>query len=112
MHEQRNEEIAVCYVVEGKTLEECGQKFGITRERVRQILRKNGIFKAKKTQKVGLNTKGVVEEGRDVFLGINISESDKRALREEAERRGISMSRLSSDLLKGMLEKMKQETER
>lgn len=107
MNEQRDKEIVACYIG-GKTLEQCGQEFKITRERVRQILRKHGILKhARVKPKVGLDDGGVVKtDGRDEFLGVNISEGDKQALREEAERRGLSMSRLSSDFIKEMLAKL------
>jgi hypothetical protein len=48
-----------------------------------------------------------VKSDRDEFLGINISEADKTALREEAARRGISMSALTADLIKDMLKEVR-----
>jgi hypothetical protein len=100
----RNEKIVQCYV-DGCTLQECSARFGISHERVRQILRAAGVFKnfRAKQQQVGLQEGVVVSDNRDKFLGVNLSETDKAALKNEAERRGISMSMLTSDLIKEML---------
>lgn len=101
---ERNGAICRRYVA-GATLQEVSQEFLLSRERVRQILRKAGVFKGDRLRPSHLGLRdGVVESSaRDVFLGINISERDKVALRAEAERRGISMSALTSDLIKDML---------
>lgn len=98
-HVERNTEICRLYV-EGATLQEVGEGFKLSRERVRQILRKNGVYK---------KDRAVEKSGRDEFLGVNITESDKAALREEASRRGLSMSALTSDLIKDMLASLQQE---
>ena len=112
MHKQRNENICADYV-SGLTMEQCAEKYGLTKQRVRQILDKHDIgkeFRAK-PKEIGLKDGVVEDESRDVFLGINVSEADKNALREEAERRGLSMSRLSSDFLKEMLAGLRPEVE-
>lgn len=105
MGKERNDEICKLYTVDGMTTQQCAERFKISRERVRQILRKRGIYKKDRAEQkiLGLRN-GVVEStARDEFLGVNLSESDKLALRAEAERRGISMSMLTSDLIKEML---------
>lgn len=78
----------------GLTLQALGERFHISRERVRQILRRENVFK--KDRHIELS-------GRDQFLGINITEPVKLALREEAQRRGVSVSALSSETLSDML---------
>jgi hypothetical protein len=93
MAETRNETICREYRA-GKTLEELGKDHSISRERVRQILRKAGINK--QDRHVEVNT-------RDVFLGLHVSEDVKAALRVEADRRGVTMSELSNNTLSEML---------
>jgi len=44
----RRKEILELYTKQGKTMAEIGTKFGISRERVRQILKKLENFKEKK----------------------------------------------------------------
>lgn len=109
MHEERNQEMCQCYI-NGMTLQECGERFHISHERVRQILKQAGVFKNSraKQQNVGLKAGLVESDTRDEFLGINISETDKDALRAEAARRGLSMSKLSSDFIKEMLAGLKE----
>lgn len=68
-------------------------KYDLSHGRVRQILRKAGVY-----------TNHQVTTDREKFLGVNISEPVKTALKQEAERRGMSMSALTSDVLKEMLE--------
>lgn len=105
MFKERNDEICKLYTVEGLTTQQCAERFKISRERVRQILRRAGIYRKDRAEQkiLGLRN-GVVETAaRDEFLGVNLSESDKHALRAEAERRGVSMSSLTSDLIKEML---------
>ncbi len=76
----------------GETIESLREAYGISHERIYQILRKAGIPRRRQGA-----------EDRDQFLGVNLSESVKDALRAEALRRGISMSALSSDMLRDML---------
>lgn len=95
----RNNEIAKLYL-EGKTLEECGEIYRISRQRIKQILKKYGVWR-KRAESSDL---------RDELLGVTLSKADKLALREEAQRRGLSMSALTSDLIKEMLGRPKEET--
>lgn len=76
----------------GEPLEDLCAAFQLTRGRIYQILKEAGVPK----ERFG-------PEGRDQFLGVNLSEPVKDALRAEASRRGVSMSTLSSDLLRDML---------
>lgn len=108
MHEERNKEICTAFV-NGATVADCSEQFKLTRERVRQILRQAGVFGDSRVrpQTIGL-TEGLVQsDTRDEFLGVIVSEADKAALRAEALRRGLSMSRLSSDFIKEMLAGLK-----
>ena len=93
-HEERDAEICRLYK-NGLTLRALGEQFGLTHERVRQILRKAGAHEAYR--------KKAARRVRQAFLGVNISEGDKVALCQEAERRGISMSALTAELIKDML---------
>lgn len=90
--EARNLEICQMYL-SGASLAECGKKFGLKRQRIKQIVQAAGIWRARPK----------TSDGRDDFLGVNISESDKQALREEAARRGLSMSQLTAELIREML---------
>lgn len=78
---------------DGMTVQLLALQTGLSAERVRQVLRKAGVY----------NPQRQVTTDREKFLGVNISEPVKVALRQEAERRGLSMSSLTSDVLKGML---------
>lgn len=78
---------------DGATMEEIRRETGLSRQRVQQILRQNGLHKSDRK----------VTSDRDDFLGLNLSKPVKAALRKEAQRRGVSMSALSSDVLKDML---------
>lgn len=91
--ERRARDAEICQrYLSGLSLAESGRPFGIGRQRVKQIVQAAGVWRAaKKTN------------GRDEFLGVNISEEDKQALREEAARRGLSMSALTADLIRDML---------
>lgn len=94
---ERNEVICSRYT-SGETLQDIATSLKLSRERVRQILRKHGVFK---------KDRPVERSDRDEFLGVNISEADKLALKEEASRRGISMSALTADLIKDMLKEVR-----
>lgn len=47
MNKERNKEILVRYAIEGQTMQEIGDSFGISRERVRQILEYLGVSNCK-----------------------------------------------------------------
>jgi hypothetical protein len=90
-HEQRNEEIVARYQA-GEPILKLRAAYNLSAGRIYQIL---GAVEKKRKQPTKIP--------RDVFLGINVSESVKDALLVEANRRGISMSSLSSEALKQML---------
>lgn len=94
---ERDAEICRLYT-RGLTLQQVGDHFGLTKERVRQILREGGVYKSDRKKEARLV--------RDKFLGINITEGDKVALCREAERRGISMSALTAELIRKMLREL------
>ena len=94
MSVERDQELIRLYV-NGMTLHECSQHFKRSHERIRQILRKAGVWRGRESK--------LTE--RDVFLGVNLTEQEKNGVREEAARRGISMSVLTADLIKDMLAK-------
>ena len=67
---------------------------GLTPGRVHQILQSNGFRGADRPNR---------HNGRDEFLGLELEGRTKAALRQEAERRGVSLSPLSADTLREML---------
>lgn len=89
---QRNAAICAHYET-GKTLAATSKHFRLSRQRVLQILKESGVWRP------------YVKSNRTQFLGVNVSEDEKQALQEEAMRRGMSMSSLTADLIKDMLEK-------
>jgi len=91
-HDERNAEIIARYQA-GEPILKLRAAFNLSAGRIYQIL--DSVEKKRKHKKQ--------EVPRDVFLGINVSESVKDALLLEANKRGISMSSLSSDALKQML---------
>ena len=68
------------------------EEFQISKGRIYQILKKAGVPR-----------RAVRTSERDLFLGINISEDVKNALKAEAARQGVSMSSLSAKSLREML---------
>jgi hypothetical protein len=78
----------------GETIAEIRLWAGLSHGRVHQVLRANGV---------GRNDRPVPHNGRDEFLGIELEDLTKVALRQEAKRRGISMSRLSAETIRQML---------
>lgn len=93
MSTERDTEICRLYST-GLSPANIGLAIGLGRERVRQILKKAGVYQPRAQTK---------KSDREQFLGVNLSEADKVALRAEAGRRGISMSTLTSDLIREML---------
>lgn len=96
---ERNDEICRLYI-EGASIYDIGPQFKLSHERVRQILRQRGILREDRAL-----------SDRDEFLGVNISEQDKDALRAEAARRGLSMSALTADLIRDMLSSLQNDTQ-
>lgn len=91
----RSDEICRLYTVDGLTMQEIGDLYEVSRERVRQILTRKGIRKQDRPSRP--------TSCRDEFLGVNISDDVKSALRTEATKRGISMSAMTSEVIKDML---------
>lgn len=90
---ERDQEICDLYM-KGVKVKDIAGRFTISRGRVHQIVHKNNL-----TPK----DRHVEPSDRDEFLGINISDADKIALRREAKRRGLSMSAITADLIRDML---------
>lgn len=102
MSVERNEEICRLYV-SGLTIYDLSPQFNLSHERIRQILRKSGVFKTHRQK---------ISPDRFAFLGVNLTDDDKEALREEAGKAGLSMSELTSDWIKEKLEELKSLTEK
>lgn len=83
---ERDERICLRYQA-GESLASLSERFGVTAQRVWQILRRKGIFVAGRD---GART------GRTAFLGVTISRDVKAALKREADEKGISVSALVS----------------
>jgi predicted HicB family RNase H-like nuclease len=84
--DQRN--AAICaYYQSGHKLKECASQFKLIRQRILQILQQAGVWKP------------YVKNERTKFLGINVSEQTKDALKRRAEQQGTSVSQLASDVL-------------
>lgn len=97
---ERDAEICRLYRDEHLTLEQCGERFKLSRQRIKQILKAHGIQPNPRRA-----------SGRDEFLGVSVTEEDKAALKAEAETRGTSMSKLTSDMIRELLEKIRRERE-
>lgn len=79
---------AICaYYTAGHKVAACASTFRLGRQRVLQILQAAGVWKPYEKQ------------GRDKFLGINVTEQTKIALKDKAGRDGISVSQLASNAL-------------
>lgn len=94
---ERNTRICQQYI-DGDTVTAISAAFNLSRDGIYRILRDAGIQRRTKPS-----------NGRDEFLGVNLSEETKRGLRQEAERRGVSMSMLTSDVLSEMLQSLPKE---
>ncbi len=90
---ERNAAICQMYIA-GATLKTCAEKYAISHERVRQILRKAGVFK---------HDRQIERSDRDAFLGVNLTTETKDALKAKADESGVSMSRLVSDQIDEMV---------
>lgn len=95
-HVERNAVICKLYTENGLTLQAISDMYSISRERVRQILRKNNVFRAGRAVKL---------TGRDTFLGVEITDTAKEALRMEADKCGESMSSLGAQAVDDLLAK-------
>jgi hypothetical protein len=86
----RNIEIIRAYV-DGQSVSEIQERFGLSRGRLYQILK--DIVKVRKSSE------------RNQFLGVEVTSTTKKALKEEAKRRGVSVSALVSDTLDAQVSK-------
>lgn len=82
----RNKMICDCYA-SGKTLKQCASEFQLGRQRILQILQAAGAWKP------------YVKQGREKFLGVNVTAETKDALKEQADAKGVSVSKFASDVL-------------
>ena len=90
MSAERNTELCKLYTA-GQTLDQLAATFSISKQRVRQIVIKGGVWK-KKTP-------------RPEFLGVDVTKDVKDKLKDAADERGVSMSKLASDIIRNTLEK-------
>ena len=82
----RNAAIVASYQA-GRKVREVASEFKLGRQRIMQILKAGGVWQP-------------YEKGsRTKFLGVNISEETKDALRVKADAEGKSVSRFASDVL-------------
>lgn len=89
--DRESRDAGICVLAEqGYTLQQIAGGVGLSRQRVQQILVKRGV-KIKR------------ESVRSEFLGVNVTDSVKTALKQEAEKQGKSISSLASDTLIDML---------
>lgn len=98
----RNAAIVLRYNA-GENFRMIAEAYGISRERVRQILRRNNIEPRKRGNPM--------RSDRTIFLGVEVTDEVKEALRVEAKRRGVSMSSLTSVTLQEMLKAVHAEGE-
>ena len=79
---------AICaYYLAGHKLSETSRQFQLGRQLVLRILKQHGAWRP------------YVKSNRTTQVGVAVSEDTKRALQERAEARGVSMSRLGSEVL-------------
>ena len=84
---QRDDAIKA-YYLEGHTVRECASHFRLNRSRIYQLLCKAGV-----------DTTRPSKSKRNKFLGVNVSEETKDALKAKADEQGTSVSRFASDAL-------------
>jgi len=78
----------------GATLEQLAERYALSRERIRQIVLAGGLSKHDRSQ---------ANNSNDTFLGVYIPSRVKRELKNEAEKRGVSVSSLSIKAIIAML---------
>jgi hypothetical protein len=90
--DMQNRNAAICaHYQAGHKLKDCASHFQLGRQRTLQILQRAGVWKP------------YIKSDRTKFLGVNISEGTKDALRQRADDRGVSVSQLVSDALDGVV---------
>jgi hypothetical protein len=91
---ERDAKIAKYYST-GKTMQEVGDKFGLTRGRVAQILHSRDDVKVRPRE--------YTTADRQFFLGVHLTDDTKRKLYKCAEQSRKSVSKYVSDLLDDMV---------
>jgi transposase len=77
----------VAYYKEGHKLSETSRRFKLGRQLVLRILKQQGAWRP------------YVKSNRTTQVGVAVSEGTKQALKELADERGVSMSRLGSEII-------------
>lgn len=91
---ERDAAICRAYTDEGLTMRECGKRFGLSRTRIADVL---------KEQKVSVRPRQLrvkTTEDRDEFLGVFVTEDEKKWAVEEAEKEGGSISSVIRKMIK------------
>lgn len=89
----KTRDVTICRLyIEGHTLQGIGDVYGLSRQRVKQILLANGVT---------IKTRVKKRTERHKFLGLNVPEPIKQAVVQEAERRQMSVSKFAS---KGLID--------
>ena len=88
---ERNAKICNHYVVDGMTYAAIAERFSLTKARIGQILRSHGVHKSDR------------HRTKLEMLGVMLPEPVKSALRVEAEKRGVTMSDMTAEILTGIL---------
>jgi len=87
MQRDRRDDAIVAYYLAGNKLAACSSKFNLGRQRTQQILESRGVWKP------------YAPSDRTKHLGVTVTEETKKALTEEADAKGVSVSQLVSDKL-------------
>lgn len=85
----RDDAIRLLYRAGGITLREIGERFGVSKERIRQIV----------NSRPRRNSDGTPMASRRNTVGVSFATEDKRELRELAAHHDMSMSRYVHDLV-------------
>lgn len=92
---ERDTELCRMYT-EGATMLELADHFKISRQRIRQIVRSAGVYVPYRDAHE--------HNGRDAYIGVNVTSEVKDALRAKAVGEGKSMSEFVSDKLEEIVE--------
>ncbi len=88
---RRDAAICAAYVARTSGVRALAKVYRLSRQRVEQILKKGGVWAPH------------AKTDRTEFLGVAVSKGDKLVLRKEARRRGISVSALTSEMIRERL---------
>jgi len=98
--QRRNAAICEAYV-NGVSVHALSEEYGISTQRIRQILRRNGVTKRDQFQAPRRHHLGMSQ------VGITVTDSVKEKLKQEAQRRGMTMSSFGAELLKESLDALR-----